>query len=127
MSSFLQLIASWWLISNSKSLYHPNPLGNAIITGDYRLNFLTELADWLEEWNNGTSNVCLSKQTAKALICTLRSHVMLIGDLFADGYDFILTSRLQSDPIERRFSQYRSMSGGRFLVSLREVSTSEKF
>ena len=47
-------------------------------------------------------------------------------DLLAEGFDYILTSRLQSDPIERRFSQYRSMSGGRFLVSLREVSTSEK-
>ena len=36
------------------------------------------------------------------------------------------TSRLQSDPIERRFSQYRQMSGGRFLVSLREVTNSER-
>ena len=37
-----------------------------------------------------------------------------------------MTSRLQSDPIERRFSQYRQMSGGRFLVSLREVTNSER-
>ena len=34
--------------------------------------------------------------------------------------------RLQSDPIERRFSQYRQMSGGRFLVSLRDVYNSER-
>ena len=32
----------------------------------------------------------------------------------------------QSDPIERRFSQYRQMSGGRFLVSLREVRNTER-
>ena len=37
-----------------------------------------------------------------------------------------MTGRLQSDPIERRFSQYRQMSGGRFLVSLREVLNSER-
>jgi hypothetical protein len=37
-----------------------------------------------------------------------------------------MTSRLQSDPIERRFSQYRQMSVGRFLVSLREVLNSER-
>ena len=37
-----------------------------------------------------------------------------------------MTGRLQSDPIERRFSQYRQMSGGRFLVSLREVYNSER-
>ena len=34
--------------------------------------------------------------------------------------------RFQSDPLERRFSQYRQMSGGRFLVSLREVLNSER-
>ena len=31
-----------------------------------------------------------------------------------------------SDPIENRFSKYRFISGGRFLVSLREVQRSEK-
>ena len=45
--------------------------------------------------------------------------------LFAEEFEFILTSLLQ---ISNRttFFQYRSMSGGRFLVSLTEVSTSEK-
>ena len=41
-------------------------------------------------------------------------------------YDYILTSRFQGDPVERHFSKYRQMSGGRFLVSLREVNNSEK-
>ena len=45
--------------------------------------------------------------------------------LFAEKFEFILTSLLQ---ISNRttFFQYRSMSGGRFLVSLTEVFTSEK-
>ena len=51
---------------------------------------------------------------------------MLIDELLNDGYDYILTARLQSDPIERRFSQYRQMSGGRFLVSLREVRNTQR-
>ena len=38
-----------------------------------------------------------------------------------------MTTRLQSDALERRFSRYRQMSGGRFLVSLiREVMNSER-
>ena len=32
-----------------------------------------------------------------------------------------MTGRFQTDPLERRFSQYRHMSGGRFLISLKEV------
>ena len=43
-----------------------------------------------------------------------------------DDHKYILTARLQSDPIERRFSEYRQLNGGHFLVSLREVETSEK-
>ena len=45
--------------------------------------------------------------------------------LFAEEFEFILTSLLQ---ISNRttFFQHRSMRGGRFLVSWTEVSTSEK-
>ena len=39
---------------------------------------------------------------------------------------FVLTQRLQSNPIENRFSQYRQMSGRRFLVSLLEVRSTER-
>ena len=67
------------------------------------------------------SQFSLSKQTSKALILTLRSQAMLIGELLNEDYDYVLTRRLHS-----RFSKYRSMSWGRFLVSLREVKSSEK-
>ena len=42
-------------------------------------------------------------------------------DLSDEVYEFIFTRRFQSDPLENRFSQYRQMSVGRFLVSFREV------
>ena len=51
---------------------------------------------------------------------------MLIDELLNDGHDFVLTAGLQSDLIERCFSQYRQMNGGRFLVSLREVLNAER-
>ena len=37
-----------------------------------------------------------------------------------------MTSKFQSDPLERRCGQYRQMSGGRFLVGLREATSSEE-
>ena len=51
---------------------------------------------------------------------------MLIDILLNEACQYVITVTLQSDPIERRFSQYRQMSGGRFLVSLREVLNSER-
>ena len=45
---------------------------------------------------------------------------MLMIEHFEKGYEYIFTHKLQSDPRENRFFHYRQMSGGRFLVSLRE-------
>ena len=55
---------------------------------------------------------------------TLRGTAMLINDLLNEGYSYVLTSRLQSDPLERYSGRIRQMSGGRFLVSLVELNNS---
>ena len=88
--------------------------------------FLEALADWLEKWHDDCPAFTLTSKTSYTLVLTLRAQSGLIKELLSEGYDFVMTSRLQSDPIERRFSQYRQMSGGRFLVSLREVTNSER-
>ena len=125
MSSFLSIINTWWLIANSKEQFNPNPIGNAVVDGDGKIQFFRELADWIEMWQK-SPNFTLTAQTSGALITTLRAQAALIEDLLAEGYDYVLVARFQSDPLERRFSQYRQMSGGRFLVGLREVSCSER-
>ena len=38
----------------------------------------------------------------------------------------MITARLQSDPVERRFSQYKQMSGGRFNNNLQKVLNSKR-
>ena len=43
--------------------------------------------------------------------CDVLFFVMQLEDLLQIG-KFVLTARFQSDPIERRFGQYRQMSGG---------------
>ena len=68
----------------------------------------------------------LSKQTCDALVVTLRCTASLIDELLEEDYQYVLISRFQTDPLELRFSKYRQMSGGRFLVGLREVTPSER-
>ena len=109
-SGFLNVIHTWWTISNSRQRCSANPLSNAIILKDNKINFFRLLAVWIQKWSI-SPYFTLSPQTSSALINTLRSQAMLIDELLNDGYDFILTARLQSDPIERRFSQCRQMSG----------------
>ena len=124
ISGFLTIFQKWWTVSNSKQQFRPNKLVNAIFCDDGKTTFFRQLANWIELWKK-SPYFTLSKQTSSALITTLRSQELLIDELIEEGYLYVLTSQLQSDPIECRFSQYRQMSGGRFLVSLLEVQHSE--
>ena len=129
-AEFLRLFSKWWLISNAKNRFGPNRLGHAVVKGDNKPKFLRAMSDWIQSWTNekipGSEKFTLSPQTSAALIRTLRAQAQLIDDLLDDGYEFVLTARFQSDPQERRFGQYRQMSGGRFLVSLKDTEVSEK-
>ena len=49
-----------------------------------------------------------------------------IKDLLNENYHYVLPARFQSDQLEKRFCQYRQMSGGKFLVRLKEVQDTEK-
>ena len=88
------------------------------------------MGDWIQNWQENKIPNCekftQTSQTASEFVRTLKCHASLIEDLLAEGYDFIMTSRFQSDPLERRFSQYRQMRDGRFLVVLREATSPEK-
>ena len=122
--AFLDSFYSWWLIVNSKQRFHPNSIGKTIFPKDGKLLFLRSLADWLKQWKSSQTRG-LTNQTFDALILTCRSIADLCDDLFSDGYEYIVAGRFQTDPLERRLSQYRQMSGGRFLISPKEVLKSE--
>ena len=90
-----------------------------------KCEFLLSLAQFIWQWPNlsftGCSRFTLSAQTANALQITLYGTADLTEDLLSDGYNYVLTSRLQTDPLEKHLGKLRQMCGGRFLVSLRCV------
>ena len=109
----------WWIISNSKAQFLSNNLlGNAAKIGDNKPEFLRLFAAWVAKWHNEKipcfETFTLTKQTTSALRRTLLCHAALIEESIEEGYRYILTSRFQSDPLERRFGEYRQMSRGRF-------------
>ena len=123
---FLNLFHKVFLICNAKTPNHDSDfLGDAARAGDHKVEFLREVARWIEEWS-ASPYFTLTTPTGKAIVISLRAQASLIEDLLSEGYQYVLTVRFQSDALERRFSRYRQMSGGNFLVSLREVNSSEK-
>ena len=65
LASFLKIVA------NSKQKYHPIAIGNAVVNGDGKINFISSPGNWFEEWQECPS-FTLSPQTSSALIATLR-------------------------------------------------------
>ena len=130
-AQFLRLINLWWTISNSKQQFNVNfHCGDAAKANNCIATFLRKLADWFSEWKSqqptNTEKFTLSKQTTSALVTTLRCTATLIEDLLQECCAYVLTARFQTNPLEWQFSKYRQMSGGRFLVGLREATNNEQ-
>ena len=93
------------MISNSKSRFSTtNDLGDAAVLGDFKPVFLHVFAAWLRGWQQERISIykrfTLTSQTASAFTRTLLCHTSLIEDLLEEDFEFVLTSRFQSDSIE---------------------------
>ena len=64
--------------------------------------FLKTPADQNEKWCQFPA-FTLTPQTVSALTNTLCAHPMLIEDLLNEAYQYVITARLQSDPVEDVF------------------------
>ena len=116
---FLSAFQKLFVICNAKTQYNTSDrLRNAVVCNDSKPEFLIPFATWIEQWST-CPNFSLTKQTSHALITTLKATSCLLSELLTERYKCVLSARFQSDTLERQFSKYRQMSGGRFLVSLR--------
>lgn len=98
-------------ICNTKQCFNlSKKLGNAAVQEDHKPEFLLLIAHWVNTWSKCPSLI-LTKKMSHALMTTLRGVANLINDLQSKIYDYILTSKFQSDPIEHHFSKYRQVSG----------------
>ena len=70
--------------------------------GTKETEFLRALADQIEQWCQSPA-FTLTTQTASALTTILRAHAMLIENLLNEAYQYVITARLQSDPVEDVF------------------------
>ena len=56
-AQFLKLVGTW-TITNSSNRYTPNFLGNAIIVGDNKVEFVRCFASWLSSWKESNISCC---------------------------------------------------------------------
>ena len=114
VASFLEIFNTWWTISNSKQRFSPNILRNAVINGTK--NWVFKSSGRLD-WTNTSNCVCIDYYFS----CPYCAYRRL-----TEAYQYLVTASLQSYSVERRFSQHKQISGGRFLGNLREVLNSKR-
>ena len=131
---YIKLICTWWDVVNVKWVYkgkrlnniYQEPLTNS--EGDERMKFLNSFLDWLESWKAmccTTGMLTLETHSALALStnCLIEITNYCINEL---EFKYILTGKLQTDPLEYRFGKYRQLAGGQYNVTLRQILEIEK-
>ena len=60
----------------------------------------------------GCNKFTLTAQNSSALIITLEGTACLLEDLFSEGYQYVVTSMFQTNPLEKHFGKYCQMVVG---------------
>ena len=95
---------------------------------DWRFVFLDLVSNWLERWSSiPRKNGKLSAQTFVSFRHSCITLPLIISHLTQNcGFDYVLSSRLQNDPIEHQFGLYRMMSGAQYHITYSQISESQR-
>ena len=90
------------------------------------MRFLREATEIFIEWRkSGRSG--LTNETFTACIQTITTLPKLAAHLMqSHGFNYVLSGKFMSDPIEGRFGWYRQVNGGNFFMSIKQLLEAEK-
>jgi len=130
---FLKRIHRFWCWMNVQNVYqgqhsrdhHQQPFR---FTSDFRLKEFDELKSWLVAWHRqAPASARLTNDTYAAFCITLESVKLLIIQLLSkEDAQFVLTGRVQQDPLEERFAAHRQRAGCSYNPSALQFQQTEK-
>ncbi|KAH8025034.1 hypothetical protein HPB51_002930 [Rhipicephalus microplus] len=132
-AEFIKIILRWWSIINvktpSKGFHHRNvyeePMSNH--TDDPKASFLSAFITWLDVWEFYRHDTgVVTQETLSALRLSAQSLLALVKYCVSElHFKYILLGKVQTDPLESRFGQYRQMAGGQYDISVRQLCETE--
>ena len=130
--TFLDLIAKWWNILNikspSKGKRKRDPDCEKISAENYVQisQFFSKIVVWINNWKS-SGKPGLSDETFKTFKQTSSTIPLLAEYLILEvALEYVLTGKLQSDFLERRFGRYRQLSGANYFATERQFLEAEK-
>ena len=95
---------------------------------DWRFSFLNLISKWLDRWRS--TNDKDGKLSPKTFVSFRHSSItlpLIVSQLIKNcGFSYVLSSRLQNDPIENQFGLYRMMSGAQYHISYTQILESQR-
>ena len=89
--------------------------------------YLNQFHAWLVDWQKMETKQALSRETFSCAIQTCFAMPKLIDFLLTEkALEYVLPGKISSDPIERRFGQYRQLAGDNYFLSVRQFLEAEK-
>ena len=130
-SEFVQILLSLKIFNVNvpgKHIRLNDPLSSPMTFNDERFVFLTRIVYRLEAWQSlPEKGGKLSKQTFTSFRHACLALPEITNFLTENcGYSYLLTSFLQTDPLEHHFGLYRMMSGANYHVSYLQILESER-
>ena len=131
-SDFICILLSLWKIFNIntpfKGIRLNDSLSNPLTLNDERFFFLTRLAFWLDAWEELPGKLGkLSKQTFTSVKHACIALPEITNHLIQNcGFSYVLSSFLQTDPLEHHFGLYRMMSGSNYHISYLQILETER-
>ena len=115
------------LKSPSKGLRKCDSMSEPIKTStNVSMIFLQSSVRVFEDWKSSQSSG-LTSETFIACLQSMKALSLCAKHLLErHNFDYVLSGKFLSDPIEGRFGWYRQMNGGNFFMSIMQLLQSEK-
>ena len=131
-SNFVDVMSKVWKIFNINTPYKHVRLNDEysrpLTDKDWRFVFLDLVGKWLERWSSTLrKDGKLSAQTFVSFRHSCITLPLITSHLTQNcGFDYVLSSRLQNDPIEHQFGLYRMMSGAQYHITYSQILESQR-
>ena len=134
-AKFVYLFSKLWNVVNTKDKFLHTRLRDSSRRPIYSMLddnviFVKKVISWLDQWkllNLPIHQGVLTRETMSALSHTLKTLIAMCEHFLEQkNYQFVLLGKFQTDPLEHRFSRYRSLSGSNYHISVQEILNSEK-
>ena len=131
-SDFIQILLSLWKFFNVKIPYKHVRLNDAFsspfVVNDERFSLLRRVVYWLEAWKSlpgkeGKLSLRTFTSFRHACVALLQITNHLVENC---GFSYLLTSFLQTDPLEHHYGLYRLMSGANYHISYLQILETER-